>query len=252
MKKININYMNDETIATIKSNPDKYTETILNHPTSSGWILEEFKAPYVTKKISIPDFEFDLDEKKSLKELTHTNSIILHGAIKDLPPYVLSDERFWAWINFDKGYFLCQRLMPLKRGSSRLKNHYFFGSGSIRRGMFFGVLSRLFFRAYLTYDKNYGDPYELTKYVNENPQRFRNLSWRTYSNNVDLVKRILKIQYKLELMYKDKVTTAIFEEIAKYISQIGSITYVDIITDADLEKMIMDKAQKIIADTGQN
>lgn len=246
MKKININYMSDEVVATIKSNPDKYTKLILDNLESNEWLIEEFKTPYVAKKITIPDFEFIVDPKLDNKELSYKNSVLIHQSLKDVPAYVLSDERFWAWINFDKGYFLCQLLMPLKENSSRLKNHYFFGSGSVRRGMFFGIISRLFFRAHLTYEPQNGDPYEITRYVNDNPQRFRNLTWRTYSNNADLVKKILQIQYKFELKYKEKMTTAIFEEIAKYISQIGSLTYVDIITESDLEGLLENKVKKLL------
>ena len=246
MKKINIKYMNDDVLETIKSNPNKYTQIIIDHSESKDWILQEFKQPYTVKKITIPDFEFKIDKNMENKELSFVNSVILHQSLKDLPPYIFSDERFWAWINFDKGYYLCNHLMPLKMDSSRLKNHYFFGSGSIRRGMFFGVISRLFFRALLTYDPTNADPYELTKYVNDNPQRFRNLSWRTYSNNAELVRKILKIQYKLEFLYKDKINNKIYEEIAKYLSQIGSLTYVELLNEQDLESMITKKVLKII------
>lgn len=239
--------MNDETLETIKQNPDIYTKTMLNNPDSNQWLIEEFKNPFVLKKFTVPDFEFIIDEKMNKIELTQINSELLHKSLEKLPAYILSDERFWAWINFDKGYQLSQILIPLKENSSRLKNHYFFGSGKNRRGMFFGVLSRLFFRAYITYDINSGDPYELTKYVNENPSRFRNLTWRTYSNDFELVKKILKIQYRLELLYKDGINTHVYEEIAKYISQIGSLTYVEMLSEEELEVLISNKVKKIIA-----
>lgn len=245
MKKINIKYMSDEVVETIKGNIKKYTDIILDNPDKNDWILNEFKQPFVLKKQTIPDFEFKIDENIDKRELSHLNSIILHQSLKDLPPYVLSDERFWAWINFEKGYSLCNLLLPLKSNSSRLKNHYFFGSGSVRRGMFFGAISRLFFRALLTHDPSSADPYELTKYVHQNPQRFRNLSWRTYSNNKDLVKKILRIQYKLEYLYKERVNNNIYEEIAKYISQIGSMTYVELLSEKDLETLITQRVEKI-------
>jgi len=240
MKKINIKFMKDEVLQTIKNNPEKYTQKLIDNPDSNQWLIDEFKDPFVVKKLVISDFVLVTENNISNKELAHINALILHDALKNLPAYVLSDEAFWAWINFDKAYNLCQILMPLKVNSSRLKNHYFY-SGNSRRGMFFGVISRLFFRAHITYDANNANPYELTQYVNENPQRFRNLTWRNYSNNFELVKRILKIQYKLELLYKEKINTKTYEAIAKYMSQIGSTTYIDIISENDLEKMIIAK-----------
>jgi hypothetical protein len=248
MKKINIKYMSDEVLETIKENPEKYSSIMLDNPDSNDWLINEFKNPFVEKKLTIADFDFYVDDKENKKDLSFVNSVLIHKVLKNLPPYVLSDEHFWAWINFDKGYTLSQILMPPNKNSSRLKNHYFFGAGGIRRGMFFGVISRLFFRAHLTFDAQNEDPYELTKYVNENPLRFRNLTWRTYSNSHSLVKSILKIQYKLELLYKEKMTTKIFEEIAKYVSQLGSLTYVELIEEKDLEAQIFKKVQQLFLD----
>jgi hypothetical protein len=245
-KKINIKYMCDDVLETIKNNPSKYAEIISENIDSSQWIIEEFKHPYIEKKITIPDFEFCTDNKLDIKKLSYINSVLLHKSLKNLPPYVLSDERFWAWINFDKGYILSQILIPINKKQSRLKNHYFFGSGSVRRGMFFGVLSRLYYRAHLTYDAKAGDSYELTKYVNDNPKRFRNLTWRAYSSDSELVKKILRIQYKLELIYKEKMTSHIYEEIAKYISSLGSVTYVELLSENDLEFKITQRVIKIL------
>jgi len=246
MKKINIKYMNDDVLETIKNNPSKYADIMSSNLDSNQWLIEEFKQPYIEKKITIPDFEFHTDSKIDIKELSYINSVLIHKSLKNLPPYVLSDERFWAWVNFDKGYLLSQMLIPINNKSSRLKNHYFFGSGSIRRGMFFGVISRLYYRAHLTYDVKAGDSYELTKYVNNNPQSFRNLTWRTYSNDSELVKKILRIQYKLGLIYKDKMTSHVYEGIAKYISSLGSTTYIELLTEEDLESKITEKVIKLI------
>jgi hypothetical protein len=238
--------MEDTVVEEIKNNPIKYSNLMSENLNSNIWLNEEFKHPFVEKKLTIPDFELVCDEKIDSKELSFINSKILFEKLKKLPPYVLSDEKFWAWINFDKGYVLSQMLIPINNKPSRLKNHYFFGSGSTRRGMFFGVLSRLYFRAQLTYDNSAGNPYELTRYVNENPMRFRNLTWRTYSNNSDFVKRILRIQFKLELLYKDKISTKTFEHLAKYISQLGSTTYVELLSDEDLENLLIKRVKKLM------
>lgn len=246
MKKINIKYMNDAVLETIKNNPSKYADIMSENVDSNQWILEEFKQPFIEKKLTIPDFEFQANSKLESKELAYVNSVLIHKSLKNLPSYVLSDERFWAWINFDKGYILSQMLIPINKKPSRLKNHYFFGSGSIRRGMFFGVISRLYYRAHLTYDMNAADKYELTKYVNDNPQSFRNLTWRTYSNDSELVRRVLRIQYKLELIYKQKMTSHVYEDIAKYISSLGSMTYIELLSEKDLEMLIRERVIKLI------
>ncbi len=245
MKKINIKFMHDETLAIIKNNPQRYSEIINANLESNEWIIQEFKTPYVDKKITINDFELTNKDKLNKSELSEKVSEILYDTLHELPAYILSDERFWAWINFDKGYQLSHTLMPINEKSTTLVGHYFF-TGGTRRGLFFGVYSRLFYRALLTRNDHLGDPYELTKYVNEKPSRIRNLTWRTYSNNIELVKTIIEIQYKYELKYGDKITNKVYEEVAKYISQLGSTTYVDILSKEDLEKLITSKIDFII------
>ena len=236
---INIKYMNDEVKETIKNNSSKYTKIISENPTDNTWLYEEFEDVFLEKKYSIPELDFSNFNQLEDKELAAQVSIKLHQSLKSLPRYVLSDESFWSWINFDVGYEVSQRLIKLSEDrSSTLLNHYFF-SGGIRRGKFFGVFSRLFFRALLTYDETMEDPYYLTKHVNYNPNQIRNLTWRTYSNNYDLVKRVLKIQIKLEMSFGKLMTSKTYEYIAKLISNLGSSLYVDLLSDEDLEKLII-------------
>jgi hypothetical protein len=231
--------MNDEVKATIKNNPSKYTNLIIENPTDNTWLYEEFNDVFSEKKFSIPELDFSNLNQLKDKELAVQASIKLHQSLKSLPRYVLSDESFWSWINFEVGYEISQRLIKLSEDSqSTLLNHYFF-SGGIRRGKFFGVFSRLFFRALLTFDETMEDPYYLTKHVNYNPNQIRNLTWRTYSNNFDLVKRVLKIQIKLEMKYGSLMTSKVYEHIAKLISNLGSSLYVDLLSIEELEQLIV-------------
>ena len=83
------------------------------------------------------------DEKD--RETDIYNSILLYERLNKLPLYVLTDERFWCWMMFEKGYEVALKYMPVKKGSSVFKDHWLLTQGK-RRGLFFGVLSRCYFR----------------------------------------------------------------------------------------------------------
>lgn len=76
------------------------------------------------------------------------------------------------------------------RGVSTIKDHWMFGQG-VRRGLMFGVLSRCFYRVALTVDNSRQDKYGLTRWVIEQPERFRNLTWRSFSSEAHLVRGII-------------------------------------------------------------
>lgn len=246
----NIKYMKDKVTQTIKDNAVNYTNIITSNPTDNSWLFEEFEDPFEEKKFQIESLDFSKLNALDDDEITYQLSIRLYKSLKSLPKYVLSNENFWAWINFDLGYHISQRLIKLSDDkSSTILNHYFFSEG-VRRGKFFGVFSRLYFRAELTYDKELDDHFYLTKIVNQYPKTFRNLSWRTYSNNYELVKKILKIQIKLEMKFGKKMTSKVYEKIAKHISNLGSSLYVDLLTHDELEIMIESFTEDILSVCG--
>ncbi|WP_373437867.1 DUF6339 family protein, partial [Metamycoplasma equirhinis] len=97
----------------------------------------------------------------------------------------MCDQRFWLWLHMDKFYKIVRNMMKI-RGKSTFTDHWL-QSGGTRRGLMFGVLSRCYFRVALTVDECKDDKYELTKWVIENPERYRNLTWRSFSSEEHLV-----------------------------------------------------------------
>ena len=63
-----------------------------------------------------------------------------------------------------------------------------------RRGIFFNVLARCYFRVALSVDETLEDKYSLTRFVIENPERFRTLSWRANSSQKNIVLGALKAE----------------------------------------------------------
>lgn len=244
--KTNVKFMSDETLETLRVNLNGLIQNFIDNPKDSSWITSlTDERTFITKKFIIDDFKLKIPKNSKDKVKEIENSIILYEHLKDLPRYVLTDERFWNWINFEKGYEVALLMMPVTIGSSVIKNHWLFTQGK-RRGLFFGVLSRAFLRVMLTVDNSKEDPYELTKFVIEKPERFRNLSWRTFSSQKHIVTGTLKAEKQLYKEYGNIEKTKYFTEIAKDVSKYGSVNLIDIMNENDIYEYVYNKYRGMI------
>ena len=168
----------------------------------------------------------------------------IYEALKDLPRYILTDERFWAWFNFTIGYKAALQAMPIKSDST-FGDHWLFNQGK-RRGIFFNVMARCFFRVELSVDERLEDKYELTKFVIENPIRFRELTWRANSSEKHIVLGALKAEKAICEKYQDQVKSSIYKEIAKHISLYGSVRLIDVVPEEEIYNTVYSKMEEII------
>lgn len=247
MSKINIKYMSDEALETLKANIDVVTGKLIENPTSSAWLKNFFPGTlWVTKTHEIEDFSLLVPKDDKDPETDTKNSILLYEKLKHLPQYILTDECFWCWMNFAMGYEAALKCMPVKNGSSVFKDHWLFTQGK-RRGLFFGVLSRCYFRVALSVDTTLADPYELTKFEIENPLRFRELTWRSFSSNKKIVLGALKAEKRVFDEYpKWKENSKKYAEVAKLLSKLGSVMLLDCMTEKDIEEYVYKKFKAIV------
>ena len=247
MSKIHIKYMTDEALATLKANTDAVTEKLIDNPKSSAWLKSFFPGTlWVTKKYEIEEFSLKVPKDDKDRETDIHNSILLYERLHHLPLYVLTDERFWCWMNFEMGYEVALKYMPVKKGSSVFKDHWLLTQGK-RRGLFFGVLSRCYFRVALSIDETLADPYELTKFVIENPLRFRELTWRSFSSEKMIVLGALKAEKRIKEEYPQmEENTKHFAEIAKLLSKLGSVMLLDCMTEKDIEEYVYKKYKVMV------
>lgn len=245
MSKIHIKLLSENALAHMKKNIDVITKKIQENEDNS-WIYSEFPEKMFTeKKYEIEDFVLIDNPDSNDKEIDLTNSISIYESLKVLPRYVLTDERFWLWLHLEKFYKEVRSMMKVK-GNSTVSDHWMHKQGT-RRGLMFGVLSRCYFRVALTVDETLSYKYELTKWVIENPERFRNLTWRSFSSEEHLVRGIIKGEKKAVDANPSFEKNDIYPEIAKYVSIIGSVRLLDIISENDISDMIFSKTQKLLA-----
>ena len=245
MNKINICFMTDEAIETLRKNSKFATEKIKEKTESSDWIKEIYSGKiYEEKKYKIPEIQLLTSESGDYSEVDYQNSIMIYEALKDLPRYILTDERFWAWFNFTIGYKAALQAMPIKSDST-FGDHWLFNQGK-RRGIFFNVMARCFFRVELSVDERLEDKYELTKFVIENPIRFRELTWRANSSEKHIVLGALKAEKAICEKYEDQVKSSIYKEIAKHISLYGSVRLIDVVPEEEIYNTVYSKMEEII------
>lgn len=243
--KINIEFMTDEALETLKSNSLTANNYLKTEKNNSEWLKEIYNGKlYEPMKQKINDFELKISLNDNYDEVDFDNSIILYESLKELPLYILTNERFWAWINFEKGYKAAIQAMPIKSNST-FSDHWLFTQGS-RRGIFFGVLSRCYFRVALTVDERLDDKYELTRFVIENPERFRNLTWRSSSSEKHIVLGVIKAEKDIYDKYGNKVKNSIYKDIAKEISLYASVRLIDIVSEEDIYKFVYNKMEQMI------
>ena len=245
MSKINIKMMSDVTFATLKKNIDSYVVNFKDNSTNSSWINNiTNESAFVIKKYQIEDFELKVPVNYNDHETELQNAITLYEHLNCLPAYVLSEPKFWMWIMFEKGYETSLKSME-KIDATSFKHQWLFADGR-RRGLFFGVLSRLYYRVDLTYCKGEDDPYYLTKYVMENPNRFREISWRTISNQKFVVKAMLRAEKRVYKEIKFTEKGEYFAALAKEMCKLGSIKLIDAMEEEYIEDYIYEKYKIIV------
>lgn len=244
MSEINIKMLTEDALNFLRNNKSSFA-TKISENENNLWIKELLPQPiFVEKKLLINDFDLEDNPESADKNIDFKNSVTLYENLNSLPRYILCDERFWLWLHLDKFYSVVRKMMKI-RSESTFTDHWL-QSGGTRRGIMFGVLSRCYFRVALTVDENASDKYELTKWVIENPERYRNLTWRSFSSEEHLVRGILRGEKKVIDECPEKEVNDIYPEIAKYVSIIGSVRLLDMVSEKDIEQMIYEKMKEFL------
>lgn len=245
MANINIKLLSEDAYLFMKTHLEDITNKIIENEDNT-WIQELFPSPiFVDKKIFVPDFNLTDNPDSKDKDIDFENSIKIYESLKSVPNFILCDDRFWLWLHLDKFYTIVRKMMKIN-GVSTIRDHWLHAGGT-RRGIFFGVLSRCYFRVALTVDNSLQDKYELTKWIINNPLRFREFTWRNFSSAKHLIRGCIKGEKKaIEEIPGAKESGELFAKIAKHVSNIGSVRLLDVISEQDIEQMIYLKTKELL------
>lgn len=254
MNKINISFITDDALETLYKNSEEVANYLMKEKENSNWLKLIYNGQiFEEKKYKINDIKLLTDE--NYKNVDYENSIKIYETLKDLPRYILTDERFWCWFNFTIGYQAALQAMKIN-STTTFEDHWLFSKGQ-RRGIFFNVLARCYFRVALSIDENnIDDKYYLTKFVIENPERFRTLSWRANSSQKNIVLGALKAEKDIVEKYKDIIDVdkikyndgkgTIYSEVTKQISLYGSVRLIDAASEEDIYNFVYNKLEEMV------
>lgn len=253
MNKINICYITEDALETLYKNSEEVANYLIKEKDNSNWLKLIYKGElFEEKKYKIDDIELLVDD--NYENVDFKNSIMIYETLKELPRYVLTDERFWCWFNFTIGYRAALQAMKIN-SKTTFEDHWLFKQGK-RRGLFFNVLARCYFRVELSIDENNEDKYHLTKFVIENPERFRTLSWRSNSSEKTIVVGALKAEKDIVEKYKDIIDVdkikyndgkgTIYSEVTKKLSLYGSVRLIDAASEEDIYNFVYEAMDEMV------
>lgn len=170
-----INFIKNEALDRLKAD---IPNNVSLYNSESRWIDEYFEEAGMSNYsfstgIMVPDVELTIGDSKT----DYENAVKLYEAFKgQLNPIQASDLRLWSFLAHNTYWNYMRTRWAIDDPSeedeeesgnklvSRIGTRYFFkaskGKAFVRQG-----IARLYWSAYLTYDEENEDPYEITKYL---------------------------------------------------------------------------------------
>lgn len=241
---INIKMMTEEAYKTLQKNYKEVYENIINHPSDSTWLVSFLGFdPYEEKKYEIEDFELEDDDDYS--KVAYKNGIVLYEHLNDLPRYVLCNNRFWAWITFDKAYKQAQHAIKIS-GDQIIRKWWLGNEG--KRSLMLGVIARSFFRVYSTVANNSDDKYYYSKRLFHGLQSYEVYRFIVDSNmgiipaaSIGFIRTILECEKNYGESIIDK---EFMRKVIKDARRIGSVMLVDTMKEDEIYQILMEKINK--------
>ncbi len=201
-----IHFLKEDHLAALKLNVEANEKKY--HSPVNDWIYDFFDGedPFVEYKIRIGDFQFAGlgEEPGDLSRNDVENAIRLYGAMKELSDTQASDERLWAGLCHCDFWDYMQNRWKSSRtvgdpAQSLLWRYFFNNKNGIRRALFRNTLSRLWWLGRLTYDADRKDPFELTRYWEDDfSTKSLILFSSNYMGNTEIIKGLISALMELE------------------------------------------------------
>jgi hypothetical protein len=157
------------------------------------------------------------------------NSIKLYDLLRDkLTPVQACDPRLWAFLCHETCWnYMVNRWKP---DAERDINSRYYLDGNDSRALSRNGIARLWWFAYLTYDENRTDPYELLKILLSDQNIQHNLLERNFGRNRMILHTILDfIRSHPKINKKDD-----YEKLGKIINRWGGVRLLDYLAKKDI------------------
>ena len=231
--------------SNIGGNIGKYSQ-------NESWLNEEFRGGRWSLDTHLEPpghFEFLLPDEDSSYDLE--NSKRLYLALKDLTPVQASDERLWAYLSHTTGWSYMRKRWDVDnfRGSAEkriqyIRDRYFFMPNRDRALVRNGI-ARLWTYAYVTYDEQRENPFQLTEVLLQKLDIAQQLLERSFSRVPELPKSVMRVvetypKDELDLTDRDQ-----FRDVMRHVNRIGGVTILDMLNGSELEQLVRQRADTL-------
>ena len=244
----NLKYF-DETVygnlfADIKNNIDFYTSSDVELKDLLPNIPYYGESTISANLTSEVDFKNDMNtDEKNKSDIVNTRFI--YEALKTLSPLVATNGYLWSYLCHTKykKYVIARWIKNPEdedkhEGTVKTIQKRFFCSSNKKDIMRMNAISRLWWAGYLTYDKNHGDPYHLTKILFTGQQICADILDTPFCGNKTIITGILLAieQYKGEVA--ENINSELVRKCIKYFRRYAAVTNVDFLSETEIQNII--------------
>ncbi|WP_097028594.1 DUF6339 family protein [Clostridium peptidivorans] len=238
-----LKYFKQSSVDYLKANITSHMQKGY-YKSNSQWLNEIFNEEYTIESgINIPQIVLIVPEKQF--DVEFENCKIIYEALKDFTLEQASDERLWACLCYTIGWNYMLRRWPVKDTDSanKVSERYMFIRQNNDRALLRNGLSRLWWMAYTTYDKDRENPYELTEFLLKDTNLQQQLMERAFSRNREFTKLVLIAlkKYTGEHTFPSKEKRA---ELVKALNRLGGVKVLDMITYEEIERIVYSELQR--------
>ena len=218
---------------SVEQNKDKYLQNEDWVPSFFGHGVEW----YGTSSQQVNRFIPYMANSKEKSDEDLTNAIKLYDAFK-ISPLQATNKNMWAYMcHMDKD---CREYMRYRWSDSSPEQRYFV-PGDAMGLYYFNGLSRLWWWAHLTYDKDSKDHYALTRILFENQMLGKDILDTLNRTNFTRMKGILlAVQDFKEVLGPKESITKYFRDCKKQLNRYAAVSVFDFMDYEDIRKITFD------------
>lgn len=216
------------------------------------WINEELRGGRwsLDTHLELPGhFELVVPDDDSTYDLENSKRLFL--ALKDLTPVQAADERLWAYLSHTVGWQYMRKRWNVDnfRGNAEKRKQYirdrYFFMPNRDRALVRNGIARLWTYAYVTYDEQRDDPFQLTEVLLQKLDIAQQLLERSFSRVPELPKAVMRVlqtypKDQLDLTDRDQ-----FRDVMRHVNRVGGVTILDMLNDFELEQLVRDRADTL-------
>ena len=187
------------------------------------------------------DFEFAIPDSESSYDLVNSKRVFL--ALKELTPVQAADERLWAYLAHTVGWRYMRTRWDVDkfRGGAEKRRQYirdrYFFMPNRDRALVRNGIARLWTYAYVTYDENRADPFELTAVLLQKLDIAQQLLERSFSRVPHLPRAVMEVVRTYPQDELDLTDRGAFRDIVRHINRVGGVTILDLLNTLRTAKL---------------